>query len=150
MGQRWCPTVGAPGSSEVLHIFLRSNANFKITFQFCGTCRHVFVSEKICLSVSKSFHVCAHNSFAYYQLHRNKSIRFTSPNHYFFKRRNKSNCGGSFQITVYMILEYNSMRLFVFNKCVAHKIVYLYCLKIMRMLNNIGPENFEILLLQRP
>ena len=31
------------------------------------------VLEKICLTVSKYFHVCAHKSFAYYQLHRNKS-----------------------------------------------------------------------------
>ena len=31
------------------------------------------VLEKICLTVSKCFHVCAHKSFAYYQLQRNKS-----------------------------------------------------------------------------
>ena len=33
----------------------------------------VSVLQKTCLIVSKCFHVCAHKSFAYYQLHRNKS-----------------------------------------------------------------------------
>ena len=45
------------------------------------------VLKKICLTVSKCFHVSIHKSFAYYQLNRKKSkfLDYTTPSHFWEK-----------------------------------------------------------------
>ena len=55
------------------------------TYEYCiSSCL-----EKICLTVSKCFHVCTHKSFAYYQLHQNKSKSFRLHLRVIFAKRNK-------------------------------------------------------------
>ena len=57
-------------------IFIKLGMFFMKFVWALGTCKYFqafpVVLKKICLTVSKCFHVSTHKSFAYYQLHRNK------------------------------------------------------------------------------
>ena len=85
-----------------------------------STSRHFQFLKKICLTVSKCFHVSTHKSFAYYQLHQNKS-KFLDYNIYkSFLRKGMSWIVGILPFSVYMIIEYKSMSLFGYSICVWH------------------------------
>ena len=73
--------------------------------------------EKICLTLSKCFHVCAHKSFAYYQLQQNKS-KFLDYISESFLRKGISWIVGDLTFPVYMILGYNLISLFGYSICV--------------------------------
>ena len=69
------------------------------------------VLKKICLTVSKCFHVSTHKLFAYFQLHQNKS-KFLDYISESFLRKGISWIVGILPFPIYVILEYNSMSLF--------------------------------------
>ena len=112
------------------------------------------VLEKIGLTVSKCFHVCTHKSFAYYHLQQNQS-KFLDYISESFLRNGISWIVGDLAISCLHDTRVQINQLvWVFNLCVARKIVYLFCLN-MSMLNKTyfyvrSAENFEILLLQWP
>ena len=71
--------------------------------------------------------MCAQKSFAYYQLHRNKSkfLDYTSD---FFEKRNKLNCGDLTISSLYDDrVQFNEF-VWVFNLRLAPKNVYFFCL----------------------
>ena len=78
--------------------------------------------KKICHTVSKCFHVSTAltKSFAYYQLHRNKSKFLDYIFAVIFEKRNKLNCG---DLTISCLLEYNSLSLIGHSVC-------MWCLKL--------------------
>ena len=85
-----------------------------------STSRHFqLFLKKICLTVSKCFHVSTYKSFAYYQLHRNKSKFLDYISESFLRKGISWIVGnGILPFPVYMILECNSMNLFGYSICV--------------------------------